>query len=205
MASHIDFAKIKPSTLSTIVAESGLVPEELLLNAYRNQALQAERKGIAFSQVRCTLDNKIGGRIMVQGAGLTAVNGTYVYYGSPLAPVQYTRQGSLPGFGPGTFLLQTWVLQDGIKKWFLSFLQKGATLKPLDLYSAPILSEMDPPPMQKWSSVSVGHEKLRTVQTRKNEVRKHTSFDSSQHGDDGGLGYPPPICIWLPNDSKSNG
>lgn len=204
IASHIDFAKIKASALSTVVAFSGLVPEELLLNAYRKQALQAEWKGIAFSQVRCTVDNKIGGRIRVQGAGLTAVNGTYAYDGSRLAPVQYTRLGSLPGIGPGTFLLNKHVLQDGIKKWLLSFFQIGVEQQ-FALYSAPVLSEMDPPPMQKWSPVSVGHERLRTVQMTKNEVKKHTSFDSSQLDDDRGLGYPPPICIWLPDDSKSNG
>jgi hypothetical protein len=206
MAAHIDFSKISPSSLCTIVAESGLVPEHLLLNAYCSQALQAERNGITFSQVRCTLDNMIttnSGRIMVQGAGLAAVNGMYTSCSVFHNPLRYSRRGSLPGFGSGTFVLQTFVLQDGIKKWFLSFV--NISLKPLDLYSAPVLSDMDPPPMQKWSSVTVGHEKLRTMQTRKNEVKqKHTWFDSSQHGDDGGLGYPPPICIWLPNDSKSD-
>jgi hypothetical protein len=203
MASHLDLAKILPSSLCTIVAESGLVPEHLLSNAYCTQALQAERHGITFCQLRCYLDNistAKSGRILVQGAGLAAVNGTYASCSLFDDRPRYSRRGSLTGFGSGTFVLQTYSLQDGIKKWFLSF-EKVKTL--MHLYSAPVLSDMDPPPMQKWSSVTVGHEKLRSMQTRKNEVKqKHTSFDSSQHDDDEGLGCPPPICIWLPNDFK---
>ena len=203
MASKVDFSKIEPSALSTVVQESNLVPMELLLTAYRTQALQAERKGYAFAKMRSTLKEATSGSIMVQGAGLTAVNGTYTSCNALHSPLKYSRKGTLPGFGEGTFVLQTWVLQDDSKKWFLSFVQSTTTL---DLYSSPVQSETDPPPMQKWLSVTVGHERLRALQNKFPSARKkHTTFESSLHGDDdAGVGDPPPICIWLPNDSSSS-
>ena len=205
LASHIDFSKILPSDLCTIVADSGLVPLELLLAAYRSQALQAERKGTLFCQMRSTLNSAAtSGRIMVQGAGLAAVNGTYTTCcKSP--KLRYARQGTLSGYGVGEFVLHTSILQDDTKKWFLSFLSFE---KSLDLYSAPVLSEMDPPPMQTWLSVTAGHERLKHhTKSNRSLRKKHApSFDSSQHGnEDGGVGDPPPICIWLPNDSSNDG
>ena len=130
---------------------------------------------------------------MVQGAGLTSVNGTYASFSN--VPFKYIRRGNLPGFGMGTFVLQTRVLQDDSKKWFLSFAQGGSPMHTLNLYSSPVHSDADPPPMQNWLSVTQGHEKIRQLQTRTR--CKNTSFESST--DDGG--DPPPICIWLPNDS----
>lgn len=219
MAHHIDFAKIAPSALSTTVQDSGLVPMELLLKAYRKQALQAERKGLVMNQMRSTQKEATSdGHIIVQGAGLAAVNGTYTSSSSDDTttlddPLRYSRQGTLPGFGDGTFCLQSWTLQDDSQKWFLSFVPDDTTSKTtLDLYSSPVLSDADPPPMQKWLSVIQGHEKIRQVQNSNNlasrRANKHTTFESSQSGDDVlGIGDPPPICIWLPNcnnDSSSS-
>lgn len=210
MAHHIDFSKIAPSVLSTTVQSSGLVPTELLLKAYTKQALHAERKGIINGKMRCTLNEATSGSVMVQGAGLASVNGMYNSCNSPNDPLRYSRRGSMPGFGRGTYVLQTWVLQDDSKKWFLSFVQNNVASTTIDLYSSPVLSDTDPPPMQKWLSVSQGHEKIRrqvqnTFPARQHQQQHHTFESSSRHGDDGSVeGDPPPICIWLPNDSSSS-
>jgi BTB/POZ domain len=203
LATNIDFCKVAPSDLATIVAESELVTTEVLLTAYRSQALQAERKGMQFSQKR-TLQESIHGNVMVQGAGLRELNGIYTsdsrarYWQHP----QYARKGVLPGYGAGEFSLHTVTMDDGTKKWFLSFQEKGGIA--LDLYSA-MGDETDPPPMQKWLPVLSMHEKLRQITSRNKllQQEKAHSFGASSHESSSMWNDSPPICIWLPQDEQS--
>jgi len=227
LASRIDLKRILPSDLSTHVANSGLVTIDKLAEAYREQALQAERQGMIFSTIypptgRRTTKSSIGngntrtrtntnsstgtinstvaataeysatgaltaisGKVMVQGAGLEAVNGTYK---SQLSSGRYSRYGSIAGCGKGEFFLHISRLQDDTKKWFLSFRGGGYYF---DLYAAPSEAiataatnsssatsynnsnshshnhahwgDDDPPPMQKWLAVAPGHAQLRTL------------------------------------------
>ena len=201
LATKIDFGKVAPSDLATIVAESQLVSTEALLAAYRTQALQAERKGMVFSQKR-TLNESIHGNVMVQGAGLRELNGIYTsdvhprYWQHP----QYSRKGTLPGYLAGEFMLHTIIMDDETKKWFLSFQEQGGTT--LDLYSA-MGDETDPPPMQKWLPVVSIHEKLRRTNCRDklSQQEKAHSFGASSH-EGSAWNDSPPICIWLPKDEK---
>lgn len=201
MASRIDFAKVAPSDLANIVAASDLVPLELMCVAYRTQALQAERKGMVFGQMR-TVEHATNGRVMVQGAGLSAVNGTFLSTAKPYFAQfqQYSRKGVLPEYGAGEFLLHTLTMHDDTKKWLLSFRNQDATM--LDLYAAPVLSDEIIPPMQKWVACTITHEKLRRIASRINSQKKksnshHAKFVS---GESENGGDPPPICIWLPDD-----
>mmetsp|Transcript_11360 Transcript_11360/g.18800 ORF Transcript_11360/g.18800 Transcript_11360/m.18800 type:complete len:505 (+) Transcript_11360:46-1560(+) len=204
MASRIDFAKVAPSDLANIVACSDFVPLELMCIAYRTQALQAERKGMVFGQMR-TVAHATNGRVMVQGAGLPAVNGTYLSRSS--APSyfaqfqQYSRKGVLLEYGVGEFVLHTLTMRDDTKKWLLSFRNQDETM--LDLYTAPILSDEIIPPMQQWVACANTHEKLRRIASRSKISQKKKS--SSHHakfvsGESENGGDPPPICIWLPDD-----
>jgi hypothetical protein len=121
LASRIDFAKVAPSDLATVVANSGLVPMSLMCEAYQTQALQAERKGMVFDRMR-TVEHATNGRVMVQGAGLSAVNGTYVSVTTKMAQLQqYSRMGILPEYGAGEFVLHTLTMHDDTKKWLLTF------------------------------------------------------------------------------------
>lgn len=199
LASRIDFAKVTPSELATTVDGSGLVPMELMCLAYKTQALQAERKGMRFDCMRTGLEQAMHGRIMVQGAGLSAVNGTYV--STPMYSIQrYSKRGNLSGYaGPGEFILHTLTMHDDSKKWLLSFRLKAGTV--LDLYSAPVLSDEIIPPMQKWVACSSTHEKLQRVASQNRlthkKKRKGARFVS---GESENGGDPPPICIWLPGE-----
>ncbi|KAI2501221.1 BTB/POZ domain containing protein [Fragilaria crotonensis] len=200
LACHIDFAKVAPSDLSTIVADSGIVPLELMCLAYKTQALEAERKGVVFDRMRA-VEHATNGRVMVQGAGLSAVNGTYKSLPTKHTQLQqYSRKGVLPEFGAGVFVLHTLTMQDDTKKWLLSFQYKHETS--VDLYSAPVLFDEIIPPMQKWVPCSSAHERLRRIASRnklsqRKEKKNHASFVSGESED---YGDPPPICIWLPDD-----
>lgn len=200
LASRIDFAKVAPSDLATVVANSGLVPLELMCEAYKTQALQAERKGVVFDRMR-TVEHATNGRVMVQGAGLSAVNGTYVSRTTKMAQLQqYSRMGILPEYGAGEFVLHTLTMHDDTKKWLLTFRYKYETI--IDLYSAPVLFDEIIPPMQKWIPCASAHEKLRVIASRSKLTQKkkktnHASFVSGESED---VGDPPPICIWLPDD-----
>jgi hypothetical protein len=200
LATHIDFAKIAPSDLACVVADSGIVPLELLCLAYKTQALQAERNGIAFDRMR-TVDHATNGRVMVQGAGLSAVNGTYVSVTTKIAQFQqYSRRGVLPGYGNGVFILRTLTMQDDTRKWLLSFRYKYEAI--MDLYSAPVLFDEIIPPMQTWIPCLSAHEKLRSIasQSKVNHKRKKNNHTSIVTGESEESGNPPPICIWLPDD-----
>ena len=197
LATKIDFAKVAPSDLATTVAESSLVSTDVLLAAYRSQALQAERKGMLFSQKR-TSHESMHGNVMVQGAGLRELNGVYTsavrYWQHP----QYLRRGTLPGYGAGEFLLHPLIMEDGTKKWFISFTDQGGSS--WDLYSA-IGDETDPPPMQKWLPVLSIHEKLKRITSRDKLQEKAHSFGASSH-ESSVWNDSPPICIWLPQDDE---
>jgi hypothetical protein len=201
LASRIDFAKVSPSDLASVVANSGLVPLELMCLAYKTQALQAERKGMMFERMR-TVEHPTNGRVMVQRAGLSAVNGTYLSVTTKYAQFQqYSRKGTLPEYGIGVFLLHTLTMHDDTKKWLLSFRYKDEV--PLDLYTAPVLFDEIVPPMQKWVPCATTHDKLRRIASqskltqKKNKSHHHASFVS---GESENGGDPPPICIWLPDD-----
>lgn len=202
LASHIDFSKVAPSDLSTVVADSGLVSLELMCLAYKTQALQAERKGVVFDRMR-SVEHATTGRVMVQGAGLLAVNGTYKSLPTKYTQLQqYSRKGVLPEYGAGLFVLHTLTMQDDTKKWLLSFQYRNEAI--VDLYSAPVLFDEIIPPMQKWIPCTGAHEKLRRIASRsklsqKKKKKNHASFASGESED---YGDPPPICIWLPDDSS---
>jgi BTB/POZ domain len=200
LASHIDFAKVAPSDLACVVADSGIVPLELLCSAYKAQALQAERSGIAFDRMR-TVEHATNGRVMVQGAGLSAVNGTYVSVTTMIAQFQqYSKRGVLPGSGSGVFILRTLTMQDDTRKWLLSFRYKYEAI--IDLYSAPVLFDEIIPPMQTWIPCLNAHEKLRSLasQSKVNHKRNNNNHTSIVAGESEESGNPPPICIWLPDD-----
>jgi hypothetical protein len=89
-------------------------------------------------------------------------------------------------------------MEDGTKKWFISFTDQGGTS--LDLYSA-IGDETDPPPMQKWLPVLSIHEKLKRITSRDKLQEKAHSFGASSH-ESSVWNDSPPICIWLPQDDE---
>jgi hypothetical protein len=179
MASRIDFAKVSPSDLANVVAASGLVPLELMCVAYRTQALQAERKGMIFGQMR-TVEHATNGRVMVQGAGLSAVEGTYEpTTRSHFAQFQqYSKKGILSEYGTGEFLLHTVTMHDDTKKWLLSFRNRDATM--LDLDTAPVLYDEIIPPMQKWVACTSTHEKLRRIASRSKISQKRRAAATMQ-------------------------
>jgi len=193
LASRIDFSKVAPSALAAEVSSSDLVPLEVMVLAYKTQALQAERKGVAFDEMR-TDHNTTNGCVVVQGAGFSEVNGAYKSTSTQHTQFQkYARDGHLPGYGPGKFLLHTLTMHDDSRKWLLSFRSGIETL--LDLYTAPVLSDEIVPPMQKWVACATTHEKLRRSKLKKKKSH-HARFAS---GESENGGDPPPICIWLPS------
>jgi hypothetical protein len=150
-----------------------------------------------------TVEHATNGRVMVQGAGLSAVDGTYASTTrSHFAQFQqYSKKGTLSEYGSGEFLLHTVAMHDDTRKWLLSFRNRDATM--LDLYTAPVLYDEIIPPMQKWVACSSTHEKLRRIASRTKISQKKKS--SSHHagfvsGESENGGDPPPICIWLPDD-----
>jgi hypothetical protein len=204
LASRIDFSKVSPSDLATVVEESGFVPLELMAMAYKTQAIAAERRGMKFGQMRA-IELETNGRVIVQGAGLSAVNGTYVTDSTPSSMFrQYSKRGALPEFGgPGDFVLHTThtLSDDDTKKWVLSFrCQSGTTC--VDLYTAPVLFDEAIPPLQKWVSCSSAFEKLRRIASRSKllQKKKIKSHQTNNTGESENGGDPPPICIWLPDE-----
>lgn len=198
LSSHIDFSKVAPTDLATTVSNADFVPLEVMALAYKTQALQAERKGMNFCQMR-TVEHAINGRVMVQGAGLSDVNGAYLSTSARNTQFQkYSKDGCLPGYGAGKFLLHTLTMHDDSKKWLLSFHHGLDQL--IDLYSAPVISDEIVPPMQKWVACLATHEKLRRNASR-NKLQKKTSHHTHlSQGESENSGDPPPICIWLPGD-----
>lgn len=96
-----------------------------------------------------------GGRIIVEGAGVHAVNGVY------------TRDGHLDNVGKysktevwdndeAIFSLFRCKLSDGTRRWYISIVPKGiqpGTNKDIDFYSAPIMDEFsETPPEERWTT-----------------------------------------------------
>eukprot|EP00547_Thalassionema_nitzschioides_P011332 CAMPEP_0194263744 /NCGR_PEP_ID=MMETSP0158-20130606/47221_1 /TAXON_ID=33649 /ORGANISM="Thalassionema nitzschioides, Strain L26-B" /LENGTH=277 /DNA_ID=CAMNT_0039003947 /DNA_START=665 /DNA_END=1498 /DNA_ORIENTATION=+ len=169
LSSHIDFSKVAPTDLATTVSSADFVHFEVMALAYKTQALQAEQKGINFCQMR-TVQHTTNGKVMVQGPGLSAVNGAYKSTSARNIQFQkYSKDGSLLGYGTGKFLLHTLTMHDDSKKWMLSFHYGMDQL--IDLYTSPVLSDEIVPPMQKWVACLATHEKLRRVASR-NKLQK---------------------------------
>lgn len=86
----IDLMKISPTKLRDVVAQTGLIPQDILSFAFEEHAILAEQNPKAFqiepSRPRSSFKGST--MVVVQGAGSSSVNGTYyaagTYKGAPM-------------------------------------------------------------------------------------------------------------------------
>lgn len=109
LAKKLDISTIPASDLSTSVAESGLVSSDDLFQAYRLQALNAERSKA---------------KIIVEGAGSAEVNGTYVQGGVHEGTAMYNMEGAWRE-KEEVFRIFLCTYSNGTKSWCISIVPKG--------------------------------------------------------------------------------
>ncbi|KAL7553056.1 hypothetical protein ACHAWF_016304 [Thalassiosira exigua] len=125
LAAKVDLSQIPASDLSTTVADSDLVPEFDLFGAYRLQALNAERSR---------------SRVVVEGAGLSEVNGTYVRGGVHEGTPMYNKEGVWRD-REEVFRIFLCTYSNGNKSWCLSIVPRGkepGKTTDLDFYECPV-------------------------------------------------------------------
>ncbi|CAB9499606.1 expressed unknown protein [Seminavis robusta] len=97
---HIRLACIDPEDLKSTVMSSGFVSQELLLEAFMQQALLASRDGITFATLRSAPEGEQHqGHVLVQGAGHSECNGLYTQQRNLSFPplVYYSRYSHVDG------------------------------------------------------------------------------------------------------------
>jgi len=142
---NIQFSRIQPSDLSGVVASSGLVSSEHLLDAYKHQAFLAERDGDIrdFFEKRSSVYAR-GGIMIVHGAGVNETNGVYVS-STNKDLLMYSMQNIYQNKEV------TFYLYRSKPYWYLGLTQGE---RPVHFYRAPIQQEnCNLPPTQGWRVV----------------------------------------------------
>ena len=125
LAEKLDLSLIPASDLSTTINDSQLVPAHALYQAYRLQALNAERTK---------------SKVFVEGAGLAEVNGTYIQRGVHEGTPMYNKEGIWRD-REETFRIFLCTYSNGNKSWCLSIVPKGkepGKTTDLDFYECPV-------------------------------------------------------------------
>lgn len=227
LSTHINWSSLPPSFLARAVQTSGLVPMEALCEAFKAQAIEAERQG-HYPPAKPTIHPPSSsplrlppttGRVVVSGASVRTANGVYVpddrtpevdSFNDDIS--RYRKPGQLAGKGPGEFCLQIcFSFGNESRKWYLSFVPANYQSNSkrndpiIKLYSAPASDDTRPPPMSNWVPISANHEILQRGQRQMSDDESRVFYDSrtGNHIDENGMlvstfGYPAPICIWFP-------
>ena len=125
LAEKLDLSLIPASDLSTTITESKLIPIDQLFQAYRLQALNAERTK---------------SKVFVEGAGLSEVNGTYIQRGVHEGTPMYNKEGVWRD-REEVFRIFLCTYSNGNKSWCLSIVPKGkepGKTSDLDFYECPV-------------------------------------------------------------------
>lgn len=125
LAEKLDLSLVPASDLSTTITESRLISTHDLYQAYRLQALNAER-------TKAT--------VFVEGAGLSAVNGTYSQRGVHEGTPMYNKEGAWQD-REEVFRIFLCTYSNGNKSWCLSIVPKGkepGKTTDLDFYECPV-------------------------------------------------------------------
>lgn len=125
LAQKLDLSLIPASDLSTTITESQLLPVHDLYQAYRLQALNAERTK---------------SKVFVECAGLAEVNGTYIQRGVHEGTPMYNKEGIWRD-REETFRIFLCTYSNGNKSWCLSIVPKGkepGKTTDLDFYECPV-------------------------------------------------------------------
>ena len=125
LAEKLDLSLIPASDLSTTVTESKLISTHDLYQAYRLQALNAERTK---------------SKVFVEGAGLAEVNGTYIQRGVHEGTPMYNKEGVWRD-REEVFRIFLCTYSNGNKSWCLSIVPKGkepGKTTDLDFYECPV-------------------------------------------------------------------
>ncbi|KAL9179461.1 hypothetical protein ACHAXT_008751 [Thalassiosira profunda] len=125
LAEKLDLSLIPASDLSTTITDSRLISTHDLFQAYRLQALTAERGK---------------SKIIVEGAGLAEVNGTYIQRGVHEGTPMYNKEGVWRD-REEVFRIFLCTYSNGNKSWCLSVVPKGkepGKTTDLDFYECPV-------------------------------------------------------------------
>lgn len=141
----IDFANIPPSQLLTIVAPSGLVPRNRLLDAYKKQAQTAETYNYFHESNRA--DRSHLKRIVVRGAGTPQANGCYVEDVALDGSRIYIKGGCWEGFEV-PFIIIKKKTTEGDTHWLLVVDTAQGDIHVL--YSSPCHRISETIPMDSW-------------------------------------------------------
>ena len=151
LAEKLDLSLIPASELSTSITDSGLLSTHDLYQAYRLQALNAERTK---------------SKVFVEGAGLGEVNGTYLQTGSHEGTPMFRKEGVWRD-KEETFCIFLCTYSNGNKSWCLSVVPKGkepGKTSDIDFYECPVsfgktalnASGGETVPSRGWKLVSYG-------------------------------------------------
>lgn len=125
LAEKIDLSLIPASDLSSTITESNLISTHDLYQAYRLQALNAERSK---------------SKVFVEGAGLEEVNGTYIQGGVHEGTPMYNKEGVWRG-REEVFRIFLCTFSNGNRSWSLSIVPKGKApgkTTDIDFYECPV-------------------------------------------------------------------
>lgn len=125
LAEKLDLSLIPASDLSTIITDSKLISTHSLFQAYRLQALNAERTK---------------SKVFVEAAGLAEVNGTYIQRGVHEGTPMYNKEGVWRD-REEVFRIFLCTYSNGNKSWCLSIVPKGkdpGKTTDLDFYECPV-------------------------------------------------------------------
>ena len=125
LSQKLDLSLIPASDLSTTITESNLISTHDLYQAYRLQALNAERTK---------------SKVFVEGAGLPEVNGTYLQRGVHEGTPMYNKEGVWRD-REEIFRIFLCTYSNGNKSWCLSIVPKGrepGKTTDIDFYECPV-------------------------------------------------------------------
>ena len=125
LSQKLDLSLIPASDLSTIITDSNLISTHDLYQAYRLQALNAERTK---------------SKVFVEGAGLPEVNGTYLQRGVHEGTPMYNKEGVWRD-REEIFRIFLCTYSNGNKSWCLSIVPKGrepGKTTDIDFYECPV-------------------------------------------------------------------
>lgn len=155
LAQKLDLSLIPASDLSSTVNDSQLLSTHDLYQAYRLQALNAER---------------VKSKVIVEGAGLAEVNGTYIQGGVHEGTPMYNKEGVWKD-REEVFRIFMCTYSNGNKSWCISIVPKGkepGKTTDVDFYECPVSygkgigggplygMEMGVVPSRGWKLVSYG-------------------------------------------------
>jgi len=146
LCKHIRLENIKPSILSKTIAFSSLAPPEQLLHAFQMQAMLAEVNKLKFPSMR----NR--SKLVVRGAGIIELNGTYFPSGLHDGVAMYQKT-AIWEEQLTIFTLFRWEQ----KHWYIADVPGGDPSNTIDtnidFYRAPATGhELEQPPFQ-WDAV----------------------------------------------------